>query len=125
MTRCARCGLVEVAGDREDMPMCLPCERATLVDEMKFTETDAFHTMIGHRDHRIRELEAELMAYREAVRSVANAPDPVLTCDFCDAVATMSTDDLKTCCDEHTSIGNDLTYAAAWRTLLRLAGVTR
>ena len=88
VARCARCGQVEVAGHREDMPMCPSCEGAATVEALapgaRYREIaaalrdgpdlppgplaqpspysdqrTALLVVIAHRDARIRELEAE------------------------------------------------------------------
>lgn len=100
-TRCARCGLIEVCGEREDEPVCSRCVWEML-DETR-----------RERD----ELRGAARAVVDAFSS--NAPE---RCRDCDGVAT-SWDSWGSvlACDAHARAGaKDYPYAPAWRRLVAM-----
>jgi len=91
--------------------------------------TAPFLALLGAREARIRELEAELARLREveaAARAfVESAEDPythvVVDCGICNRIATTMSGG-KTRCDDHPNGGDDLDYAPAWRRLRKAVG---
>ena len=90
----------------------------------------AVAAVVADRDARIRELEAEVLRLREveaaalAFVSAVTAPEVVvITCRYCDHVATMVRFPGGAArCDRHANGGTDLPYAPAWRRLRKAVG---
>lgn len=109
-TRCARCGLVEVCGEREDEPVCSRCVWEML-DEVR------------------RERDELRDAARTVVEALSSPRAHPRTCDYpgCGALATrFDTKSSGYICDKHQVFDGlpmspvDFDYAPAWRRLVGL-----
>ncbi len=102
-TRCARCGLIEVCGQREDEPICAGCVWDMLKEE---------------QDHNKK--------LREAAGALVKATETPVCCNVCPRMATqfvsLGIGMWGHACDEHAKdrMATDMPHAAPLRTLKAL-----